>query len=61
MTKLDRIARWERRKGRLDGRHCRRGWVSGNPRYSGKSGTRHDERAHRLRHGSLEECRSSVA
>jgi len=38
MTKEERKARWDRRKGQGSARYCDRGWVGGNPRYSGKVG-----------------------
>lgn len=38
MTKEARKARWDRRKGQGSARYCERGWVGGNPRFSGKSG-----------------------
>jgi hypothetical protein len=38
MTKEERKARWDRRKARNNERTEARGWVGGNPRYSGKVG-----------------------
>jgi hypothetical protein len=50
MTKEERKARWDRRKARGNERTEARGWVGGNPRYSGKSGDSYiDQRPQRNR------------
>jgi hypothetical protein len=53
MGKKDRAKRWERRKARKDGRTAKRGFLTGNPRYSGKGGDfTLDTRAHKSRKGA---------
>lgn len=45
------MARWTGRKAkhRRDHNHGKRGWVGGNPRYSGRWGWGNDQRPHKVR------------
>ena len=49
MTKAERQARWDRRKGKGNPRHCERGFITGNPRYSLSTGWTYDGRSHKTR------------
>jgi len=49
MTKTERQARWDRRKGQGNPRYCERGFIAGNPRYNLATGWTIDGRPHMTR------------